>query len=165
LALNSYETIVVLDIALGEEKVKEVGARIEALIAEHGGQLQKRDDWGKKRMTYEIRKKRDGYYILYVYDGETKSPLLSELKRLCHIEEAVLRELTVCAEVGKSAGDPAQAERALSAMNSGPRPGSRYGRDRGGPPPAHTSSAPSDAAPAAVATEAVAVEAAPAADV
>lgn len=158
MASNSYETVVVLDVALGEEKVKEVGARIEALIAEHGGQLQKRDDWGKKRMTYEIRKKRDGYYILFVYDGDTKSPLLSELKRLCHIEEAILRELTVRAEVGKSAGDPAQAERALSAMNSGPRPGGRYGRDRGGPPPAHTS-APADTA-VAVATESV--DAAPA---
>jgi len=159
LASNSYETVVVLDIALGDEKVKEVGARIEALIAEHGGQLQKREDWGKKRMTYEIRKKRDGYYILFVYDGDTTSPLLSELKRLCHIEEAVLREMTVRAEVGKSAGDPAQAERALSAMNSGPRPGSRYGRDRGGPHSAHASAGSSDSAPAAVATETVAADA------
>lgn len=136
MSTHTYELIVVLDPTVGDDKVKSTCSRIEAVIAEHGGALQKRDDWGKRRLAYEIRKKREGFYVLFIFDAPTNTELLAEVKRLCHIDESMLRHLLVRAVVGKSAGDPALAEKALTAMAAGQRGGprrERYDRgDRGG---------------------------------
>jgi len=155
LATHTYELFVVLDPSVGEEKTKAIRSRIEGLIGEHGGALGKCDDWGKRRLTFEIAKKREGQYVLFVFDAATDTQLLPELKRLCHIEESLLRHILVRAEVGKSAGDPALAEKALAAMASAPRGPRRErfdrpdrGGDRGGDRAPVSADVAVDAAPA-----------------
>ena len=139
-----YELVVILDPARTEEQQAETLAKIEAVITKNGGTIDKRDVWGKRRLSYLVKKRREGYYTILTFDGPSTGPLLSEVDRICRITEEILRFLLTRAVVGKSAGNPGsyrEQERAPS------RYGSRGGAPSGAPPaaaaPADASAAPS----------------------
>ena len=61
--LNSYETIFIIDATLDEETVASVKEKFTSLI-EKNGTLENVDEWGKRRLAYEINDRTEGYYIL-----------------------------------------------------------------------------------------------------
>ena len=128
---RTYELLVVLDPTLLEDQQVALHGRIADTITKYGGTVSTRDDWGKKRLAYEIGKRREGIYSLYLFEGAPKDEeLLNEVNRLARIEEGIMRFIVVRSEVGKSKGDPALWERAMAAssMNSGRGP--RHGGGR-----------------------------------
>jgi len=62
--MRNYEVIVVYDPALSEEAVEGEIERVKGLIAKEGGQVQDLQKWGKKRLAYEVKKKREAVYVL-----------------------------------------------------------------------------------------------------
>lgn len=107
---RKYELLVLLDPQKVEEKLKETMAKIEELIAKHGGSLDKRDEWGKRRLTYEVNKRREGIYVLFVFDCPPTGNLLDELQHFCKIDEVVMRSMVTRAVIGKSLGTPLPPE-------------------------------------------------------
>ena len=94
--MRSYEVIVVYDPALSEEAVEGEIERLKGLIGKEGGQVQDLQKWGKKRLAYEIKKKREGVYVLCRF---TAAPVaLREVERNLKITETVLRYLSVRVE-------------------------------------------------------------------
>lgn len=98
-ALKQYETVFILDPSLDEAKEKEEVDRVVRLIEEHGGKMNEADfpggteRWGRRRMAYEIRKKRDGLYTVLHYHAP--GTVVKELERRLRLSELYLRVLTV----------------------------------------------------------------------
>lgn len=91
--MNKYELAVVVKPSLEEEAVKAEFESIKGLIERFGGTIEKVDDWGKRRLAYEIQKVNEGFYSFITFDAESNVP--SEIERRMRIRENVLRYLVV----------------------------------------------------------------------
>lgn len=88
----SYETIMVLNTKLDEEALKALIAKFTDLIAENG-EIESVDEWGKRRLAYEIEDETEGYYVLVNFTSEPD--FLKELDRVYHITDGVLRTIII----------------------------------------------------------------------
>lgn len=113
--MRNYEVIVVYDPALSEEAVEGEIERLKGLIGKEGGQVQDLQKWGKKRLAYEMKKKREGVYVLCRFTAAPTA--LRELERNLKISEPVLRYLSVRVEEPRArrAGAPEKAPAAPAA--------------------------------------------------
>lgn len=90
--MNNYETMLVFTVAEGEEKTQALVEKFKALV-EANGTVTNIDDWGKRRLAYDIDYQSEGYYYLINYTADASFPL--ELERVANITEGVLRMMTV----------------------------------------------------------------------
>ena len=74
-----YENIFILNPDLNDDEVKATVEKIEGLIKENSGEMIDVEQWGKKKLAYEVNKERYGYYFLTHFEGDAK--LISELER------------------------------------------------------------------------------------
>lgn len=150
---RKYELVVVLDPLQTEEQQNALLGKIEGTLTKNNATIEKRDAWGKRRLAYEINNRREGFYSVITFDGDSTGTVLAEVDRTCRLEEGVLRHLCVQAVVGKSAGTPpSDAELAERFERRPPRRdgGGRGRMGPGGPPQHHSAAAaPAAAAPAA----------------
>ncbi|ONI40492.1 30S ribosomal protein S6 [Candidatus Epulonipiscium fishelsonii] len=97
--MRKYELALVLVANLGEEdKLSELG-KIKEIIARFGGQITNVDDWGKRKLAYEIKKVqkyKEGFYYFIHFDAATSVP--AELESRLRITERVLRYLVISLE-------------------------------------------------------------------
>lgn len=91
--MNKYELAVIVKPSLEEEAVKAEFESIKSLIERFGGTVEKVDDWGKRRLAYEIQKVNEGFYSFITFDAESNVP--GEIERRMRIRENVLRYLVV----------------------------------------------------------------------
>jgi small subunit ribosomal protein S6 len=94
--MRRYETIFITDPDLQDKDRDSLTQRLDKLISQQEGTLLKIDDWGQKRLAYEIRKKQRGYYIRLDYCGT--GPLVDEMERLFRIDDNILKYMTVLLE-------------------------------------------------------------------
>ena len=90
--LNSYETIFIVDATLEEEAVTQVKEKFTSLIA-NNGTINNIDEWGKRRLAYEINDKTEGYYYLVDFTADGEFP--KELDRQFRINENILRTIII----------------------------------------------------------------------
>lgn len=90
--LNSYETIFIVDATLEEEAVAQVKEKFTSLIAANGT-VNNIDEWGKRRLAYEINDKTEGYYYLVDFTADGEFP--KELDRQFRINENILRTIII----------------------------------------------------------------------
>ena len=91
--MNKYELAVIIDPSLDEESLKAEFDKVTALIARFNGTVEKVDDWGKRRLAYEIDKKNEGYYYFITISAEPSAP--REIEDRLRIMENVLRSLII----------------------------------------------------------------------
>ena len=91
--MNKYELAVVVSAKIEDEERAAVVDRCKALIERFGGTITNVDDWGKKRLAYEIQKMREGFYYFIQFDAETSVP--AEIESRVRIMDNVLRYLVV----------------------------------------------------------------------
>jgi small subunit ribosomal protein S6 len=91
--VNKYETTFILEPGLDEAKVNEHIDRVSQWVKELGGEVLDIQRWGKRRLSYEIHRKRDGIYTLMLYQGA--GPIVKEIERRLRLNEQVMRALTV----------------------------------------------------------------------
>ncbi len=91
-AMNSYETLFVVNPNLSEEDTKAVIDKFTAIIGENGTVTEVKE-WGKRRLAYPINYINEGYYVLV--DFEAAAELPAELERRFRIDENVLRSIVV----------------------------------------------------------------------
>ena len=90
--MHSYETIFIIDAGLDEEATKAVVEKFTNLIAANGT-VEEVDEWGKRRLSYEIDDKTEGYYVLVNFTSDADFP--KELDRQYRITDTVLRTIIV----------------------------------------------------------------------
>ena len=91
--MNKYELAVVLTTKIEDEERAASIEKIKEVIARFGGVVTNVDEWGKKRLAYEIQKMKEGYYYFIKFDGEATVP--GELEQAVRIMDNVLRYLCV----------------------------------------------------------------------
>ncbi len=91
--MNKYETTFILEPGLDEGKVNEEIERVTGWIKDLGGEVLEVQRWGKRRLAYEINRRRDGIYTLFLYQGP--GPVVKEVERRMKLDEQVMRVLTV----------------------------------------------------------------------
>ena len=91
--MRRYETITIVDPDLSEEERKPVLDRISELISQQDGFLVIMDEWGSKKLAYEIKKKIRGYYVRIDFCGT--GTLIDEMERFFRIDDRVLKFMTV----------------------------------------------------------------------
>ncbi len=87
--MRKYEVMVILDPDLEERTVQPSLETFLNVVRNDGGTVEKLDIWGRRRLSYEIKKKSDGIYC--VIDVTCKSETVNELDRQLSLNEAVLR--------------------------------------------------------------------------
>ena len=91
-SLNSYETIFIVDATLTEEAVEGLKNKFTSLIEKHG-ELESVDEWGKRRLAYEINDRTEGYYYLVDFKADPEFP--KELDRQYKITDGILRTIII----------------------------------------------------------------------
>lgn len=90
--LNSYETIFIIDASLDEESVTAIKDKFTSLI-EANGELESVDEWGKRRLAYEINDRTEGVYYLVNFKSGADFP--KELDRQYKITDGILRTIII----------------------------------------------------------------------
>ena len=91
--MRKYETFVIIDPDLSQEQREPLVGRVEELITQMDGFLVKTDDWGERKLAYDIKKKGRGYYVRFDYCG--LAPLVNEIERFFRIDDRALKYMTV----------------------------------------------------------------------
>jgi small subunit ribosomal protein S6 len=90
---REYETVYILRPNTPNEGVAEVNARIKGVIEGMGGKVIKVDNWGKRRLAYEVAKERKGIYLYWQYLAQPG--VVEETERNLRMLDSVIRYLTV----------------------------------------------------------------------
>jgi len=91
--MRRYETIFIADNDLSEEDRSPIFEKLKDLIHQHSGLLVMVDEWGSKKLAYEIKKKARGYYVRLDYCGS--GILVNEIERFFRIDDRILKYMTV----------------------------------------------------------------------
>ena len=91
--MNKYELAVVVSAKIEDDERAQVIEKVKALVERFGGQISDVDEWGKKRLAYEIQKMREGYYYFIQFDASSDCP--DKIEQRVRIMEPVIRYLCV----------------------------------------------------------------------
>lgn len=91
--MNKYELAVVVSAKIEDEERAAVVDKCKGLIERFGGTITNVDDWGKKRLAYEIQKMKEGFYYFIQFEAESSAP--AEIESRIRIMDNVLRYLVV----------------------------------------------------------------------
>ena len=90
--MNPYELLLIITPDHDEDEAAALTNQVKDII-EGGGTLVKVDPWGRRRLAYPIRKRSEGYYVLYIF--ESAPSFVAELNQSLHVIEAILRYMVV----------------------------------------------------------------------
>lgn len=91
--MRNYELALVLFATLSEEQKAAELEKVKGLITRFGGEVVDVDDWGKRKLAYEINKQKEGFYYFIKFTAEPSAPV--EIENRVRIMESVLRYLIV----------------------------------------------------------------------
>ncbi len=92
---EKYEAMVVFSLKNDEEQIKALVEKFSELIKANGT-LNNVDEWGKRKLAYEINYEGEGYYVLYNFESKPDFP--AELERIINITDGILRSVVVLAK-------------------------------------------------------------------
>ena len=90
--MNKYESVVIINPNVEENALKDLIERFQTLI-NTDGKVEQVNELGKKKLAYEIKKNKEGYYV--VYDFEANPSLIAELERVYRITDEVMKFITI----------------------------------------------------------------------
>lgn len=115
--MRLYETTVITDAQLSDQEIEAEVKKVEELITSNGGEIVETQRWGVRRLAYEIKHKRQGFYTHFLYRASANLPSL--LEGAFKVNERIVRFLTVVSEVDLEARrEQAEALAAAAAQIS-----------------------------------------------
>ncbi|MDO4282687.1 MAG: 30S ribosomal protein S6 [Clostridia bacterium] len=90
--MNNYESVIILSTKATEEETVAFGEKMKNLISENG-ELTNVEEWGKRTLAYDIKKQKEGYYILFTFVA--KPEFISEFERILRLDEIVLKHIVI----------------------------------------------------------------------
>lgn len=91
--MNKYELAVVVSARIEDEERAGVIEKCKALVERFGGTITEVDEWGKRRLAYEIQKMKEGFYYFIRFEAESTAP--AEIESRMRIMDNVIRYLCV----------------------------------------------------------------------
>src|SRR5579862_1145132 len=93
MSVPQYELIYILPPDTTEQQATELHDQIQAVVTRLNGQIERTENWGRKRLAYEIARNKEGVYVLEVINGSGE--LMKELDRRLRVMDQVIRHLIV----------------------------------------------------------------------
>ena len=90
--MRTYDVLLIVDPRLTDEEVAQLGGRLQEALVALGGEVVSSDDWGRRRLVFELRKQREGHYLLLQVRAIPAA--IREYERQLKLNELVLRFLT-----------------------------------------------------------------------
>jgi small subunit ribosomal protein S6 len=90
---RTYELVYVVSPDATDEQVADLHTQVDAIVQRMGGQIEKTDNWGRRKLAYEIGRHKEGTYVLEVIKGN--GDLMKEIDRRLRVNDLVIRHLTV----------------------------------------------------------------------
>ncbi len=91
--MNKYELAVVVNAKIEDDVRTATIEKVKEYVVRYGGTITNVDEWGKKRLAYEIQKMREGFYYFIQFEADATAP--AEIERHVRIMENVIRYLCV----------------------------------------------------------------------
>lgn len=91
--MRAYELMYIINPSLDEEATNGVVDKFSNLIQNQGGEIVKVDRWGKRKLAYEVKDQKEGYYVLVHFNAEATVP--REVDRVIKITDNVIRHMIV----------------------------------------------------------------------
>ena len=90
--MNKYESVIIINPSADEDKVKSLIDKFSDLINKQG-KVEKVDNLGKKKLAYEVKKNKEGIYVVFYFEAEPS--LIAELERNYRITDEVIKFIVV----------------------------------------------------------------------
>ncbi len=113
MADRQYELVYILPPDTTEQRVTELHTQVEAVVSRMNGRIEKTENWGRKRLAYEIGHNKEGVYVLEVING--KGELMKELDRRLRVMDLVIRHMVVRVDEEKKVVDRTQTRRRMNS--------------------------------------------------
>jgi small subunit ribosomal protein S6 len=109
MADRQYELLYILPPDSTEQQVAEIHEQIVSVVSRLNGQIEKTDNWGRRRLAYEIGPHKEGVYVLELINGS--GDLMKELDRRLRVLDQVVRHIVVRVDEEKKVVDRTRTKR------------------------------------------------------
>ena len=117
--MNYYENIVILDDTLAEADLRAAIEKIKGVMQDNGGQILKVDEWGIRKLAYELNKHKRGFYVLYNFKAPSDS--IKKVEEFYKIYDPVMKHMVI--KLGKKQTKALEASiQATAAAAAAPAP-------------------------------------------
>ena len=116
---RQYELVYLVSPQATEQDVTDLHAQVEATVARFGAQRAKTENWGRRKLAYEIGGHKEGTYVLEVIDGA--GDVMKEIDRRLKVNEQVLRHLVVRVDEELRAAEQTRSRRQVEAQRRAAR--------------------------------------------
>jgi small subunit ribosomal protein S6 len=112
-AERQYELVYILPPETTEQQATELHDQLQAVVSRMGGVIEKTDNWGRRKLAYDIGHHKEGVYVLEVMNGSGE--LMKELDRRLRVIDQVMRHMIVRVDEEKKVVDRTQTRRRTSS--------------------------------------------------
>src|SRR5438128_11641787 len=109
MANRQYELVYILPPDTTEQQVAELHEQVGQVVTQMNGQMEKNENWGRRRLAYEIGHHKEGVYVLDVINGSGE--LMKELDRRLRVMDIVIRHMVVRVDEEKRVVDRTRTKR------------------------------------------------------
>lgn len=103
--MNAYETVIIIDPATDDAGIEREIEKVSGLVTTHAGEMVNIARWGKRKMTYRINNRNEGYYVCLQFNSPSTAP--KELDRMLRLDESILRHMIIRGHIQENAPVPA----------------------------------------------------------
>lgn len=91
--MNYYEKIVIFDPNLDDSSVEGLVEKIKGIITTEGGEIFKIENWGRRKLAYELNKQQKGNYVLLLF--KAPPPTILKIEKFCKINDSIIKFMVV----------------------------------------------------------------------
>ena len=113
MANRTYEVMYIVDPETPADKLTKLNTAVGNLIEKEGGTVVRMDDGGKRTLAYPIKKKTEGFYILFEIQGSGQE--IAELERRMRVNDMIIRYITVRVDEDRKKADKMRTKRETRA--------------------------------------------------
>ena len=106
---RTYEVMYIAQTETADDDITKINDGIQKLVETEGGSIIRIDNIGRKKMAYEIKRKKEGYYVLLEIEGSGKE--IAEIERRFRVNDAIVRYITVRVDEDRKAAEKIRAKR------------------------------------------------------
>jgi len=119
--MRNYEIMFIVNPNTTEDEIEKINSQLEGVITAAGGEIQKIEKMGKRRLAYEVDRLREGFYVLFVIGAN--GDIVRECERRLRVMDAVIKYITVRTDSEGRRFDKIKSFRQRRALRRGPKHG------------------------------------------
>ena len=111
---RKYELVYVASPEASDDQIADLHTQVEAIVQRIGGAIERTDNWGRRRLAYEIGRHKEGTYVLEVINGTGE--LMKEIDRRIKVTDLIIRHLVVRVDEAEAVVERTKARRSATSQ-------------------------------------------------